>query len=196
MVAKASPFKSADDLRGATIAVSSLSDFSQLGVEAWLERNGVPRASVHFVELKFSEMGPALARGTVQAAIIAEPSKSNALHAGEIRPFADVYIAIAPEFATIVWFSTKNWLQKSPDTVKKLVNGIYATARWANSHQQQSGEILAKVAKMDPAVVAVMNRVYFGTVNDKKYVEGPLELAARYGILPRAVTVAEFVATP
>ncbi len=196
VVAKSSAIKVPKDLTGGTIAVSTLSDFNQLGVEAWLDRNAVPRASIHFVELKFSEMGPALARGTVQAAVITEPSKSNAIRAGEIRPFADVYSAIAPEFATIVWFATKSWVQKNPDTAKKLIGGIYATARWSNVHLQQTGEILAKAAKMDPAVVAIMRRVYFATTNDKKYVEGPLDLAARYGILLRPVTVAEFIATP
>jgi len=196
MVAKDSPFKSARDFAGATIAVSALKDFSQLGVEAWLDGNRVSVESVHFVELKFGEMGAALARGTVQAAIIAEPAKTDAIRAGQIRPFADVYLAIAPEFATIVWFAAKSWLQSNPDTVKKLVNGIFATARWANTHTRESGDILAKVSKMDPAVVAGMQRLYFATSNDKRFIEAPLALASRFNMLPRTVTPAEFVATP
>jgi len=87
-VAKNAPFTSAKDLIGATIAVSALADFNQLGISAWLDRNGVSPSSVHFVELRFSEMGQALARGTVQAAQIAEPSMSAAIHAGDVRPFA------------------------------------------------------------------------------------------------------------
>lgn len=130
-VAKNSPFKTAKDLDGGTIAVSSLNDFNQLGVQAWLEHNGVPVNHVHFIELKFPEMGPALQRGTVAAATIAEPALSAAIHSGEARAFADVYEVIAPEFANIVWFSSKAWLQKNPDTVKRLVAGIYATARWS-----------------------------------------------------------------
>jgi NitT/TauT family transport system substrate-binding protein len=196
MVAKDSPFKSAKDLAGQTIAVSTLKDFSQLGAEAWLERNKVPPDSVRFVELKFGEMGAALARGTVQAAIIAEPAKSDAIRAGQIRPFGDIYLAIAPEFATIVWFATKPWIQKNPDVARKLVNGIFATARWANSHTRESGDILAKASKMDPALVAGMLRLYFATTNDKKFVTAPLDLAARYGMLARPVTVTEFLATP
>lgn len=194
MVAKDSPFKTAKDLVGGTIAVSALKDFSQLGIEAWLVHNGVAPDSVHFVELKFGEMGAAVQRGTVQAAQIAEPAKTDALRAGQIRPFADVYLAIAPEFATIVWFTTKAWLQKNPDTAKKLVNGIFATARWANVHTEESGDILARVAKMDRAVVTQMKRLYYATSNDKRYIEAPLQLAARFGMLERPVTVAEFSA--
>jgi NitT/TauT family transport system substrate-binding protein len=193
-VAKNSPFKSAKDLDGGTIAVSSLNDFNQLGVAAWLEHNGIPPARVHFVELKFPEMGPALQRGTVQAATIAEPALSSAIHLGEARAFADVYEVIAPEFANIVWFTSKSWLQKNPDTVKRLVSGIYATARWSNDHQAQSADILAKVSKMDPAVVSAMTRAYFATSGNPKYVQAPLDFALRYGLISRPVTTAEFIA--
>jgi NitT/TauT family transport system substrate-binding protein len=193
-VAKNSAFKSAKDLDGGTIAVSSLNDFNQLGVAAWLEHNGVPPARVHFVELKFPEMGPALQRGTVQAATIAEPALSSAIHLGEARAFADVYEVIAPEFANIVWFTSKTWLQKNPETAKRLVSGIYATARWSNDHQPQSADILAKVSKMDPTVVAAMTRAYFATSSNPKYVQAPLDFALRYGLISRPVTTAEFIA--
>jgi NitT/TauT family transport system substrate-binding protein len=194
MIAKTSPIKSPKDLTGATIAVSALGDFNQLSLLAWLDANKVPREGVHFIEMKFGEMGPAVARGTVQAAIITEPARADAVRAGQVRDFADTYIAVAPEFATIVWFTTKAWLQKNPDTAKKLVSGIYATARWANAHTELSAPMLAKAAKMDPAVVAGMRRLYFATANDPKYVEGTLALGSRYGMLPRPVTVAEYSA--
>jgi NitT/TauT family transport system substrate-binding protein len=193
-VAKNSPVKTAKDLVGATIAVSTLADFNQLGISVWLDHNGVSPSSVHFVELRFSEMGQALARGTVQAAQIAEPSMSNAVRAGDVRQFADVYSAISPEFATIVWFSTKAWIQANPDALKRLRASIFATARWANNNYPASAEILAVVAKVDAATVAAGKRVYFGTTNDPKYVAGPLEAAAKYGITSRLVTPAEYMA--
>ena len=194
MIAKDSPIKTAKDLTGATFGVSALGDFTQLTLLAWLDVNGIPRNGVKFVELKFPEMGPALQRGTVQAAMIPDPAKTDAINAGQIRPFADTFISVAPEFATIVWFTTKAWLEKNPDTAKKLVNGIYATAKWANAHFSESGDMLAKVAKMDPAVVKSTQRMYFATANDKKYIEGTLTLASRYGMLPRPVTVQEYTA--
>jgi NitT/TauT family transport system substrate-binding protein len=195
MVAKDGPIKSAKDLSGQTIAVSSLGDFNQLALFAWLDTNKVPRDTVHYVEMKFGEMGAALQRGTVAAAIITEPAKSDAKAAGQIRDLADTYISVAPEFATIVWFATKNWLQKNPEAAKKLVSGIYATAKWANAHTRESAPMLAKAAKMDPALVATMRRLYFATANDKKYIEGPLTLAARYGMVTRPVTVEEYTAS-
>ncbi|HEV8021911.1 MAG TPA: ABC transporter substrate-binding protein [Candidatus Lustribacter sp.] len=194
VVAKTSPFKSAKDLVGATFGVSSLSDFNQLSLLAYLDTNKVPRDSVKFVELPFSEVGAALARGTIQASIITEPFKTNAMTAGQIREFGDTYLTIQPEIAPIFWFTTRGWVQKNPDVAKKVVTAIYATAKWANTHYKESGDILAKVAKMDPAVVANMKRLYFATSNDRKYTEHTLALAFQYGMLPRQVTFEEFSA--
>lgn len=194
VVAKDSPVKSARDLADATIGVSSLGDFNQLSVLGWFDANKVPHDRVKFVELKFGEMGAALQRGTVQAAILTEPAKTDALRAGQIRDLADTYITIAPEIATIVWFSTKPWLQKNPDLARKLVAEIYTIAKWANANPGATGPILAKVAKMDPAVVATMLRRIYATTNDRHYVEAILTLAGHYGMLAHPVTFEEYSA--
>jgi len=196
VVAKDSPFKIPKDLIGSTLAVGALSDFNQLSLLAWLQTNNIARESIRIVELPLGEMGAALQRGTIQAAFTSEPYKTTAQRAGQIRDFADTYLTIAPEIATTVWLSTKGWLQKNPELAKNVLNGIYATARWANGHVPESGAILARVAKMDPAVVATMRRSYYATVNDRKYVEPMLKLAARFNMLARPVTFEEYTAFP
>jgi len=193
-VAKASSIAKPQDLIGATFGVGALGDFNQLSLLAWLDKNGVPRAGVKFVELKFSELGLALQRGTVQAAIIAEPAKTEALRAGLVREFGDTYLSIEPELCPLLWVAAKAWLQKNSDTAKSVVKGLYATAKWANANMRQSGDILAKYSKVDPAVIATTKRLYFATANDRRYVEPILELAVRYHMVPRPVTFEEFSA--
>lgn len=196
VVAKDSPIKSPKDLVDGTIALSSLGDLYQLGVLAWFQANNVPSDRLKFVELKLGEMGPAVQRGTVQAAFMSEPYKLAAVQAGQVRNLTDPFIAIAPEISTVVWFSSKSWLQKNQDAAKRLVSAIYATGKWANSHPVESGTILAKAANMDPTVVHGMQRRIYPTQNDRKYVDAILALAARYGVLPRAVPFEEFSAFP
>lgn len=193
-VAKSSPLASAKDLIGKTVAVSTLNDFNQLGVVAWLEKNGVTPAQVKFVEIHFPEMGAALQRGTVDAATISEPALSGALGAGQVRVFANVYSAIAPEFSNIVWFAGLKWLQQNAEASKRLVKGIFATAQYANTHQAETAAILVRVAKLDPATVPIMTRAFFATTNDPKYVQAPLDFSYKYGLLSRPVTVAEMMA--
>ncbi len=196
VIAKDSPFKRPKDLTGATFGVGSLGDFNHISLLAWLDINGVSRESVKFVELPFGQVGGALQRGLVQASFITEPFKSDAVKAGQIRDFGDTYLAVGPEIAVVVWFTTKAWLQKNPDLAKKLVAGIYATAKWANTHTAESAPMLAKASKMDLAAIAQMKRLYFATTFERRYVEPILTVAAKYGALQRPVTLEEYSAFP
>jgi len=192
VVAKDGPIKTPRDLMGATFGVGSLGDFTQLSLLAWLDKNGIPRDGVKFLELKLSETGAALAKNLVQAASLTEPFKADAIRAGQVRELGDTMLAIAPELAPTVWFASKPWLQQNPDLAKRLVKGIYVTAQFANTHPRETAETLVRVSKMDPSVVATMKRLLFATSNERRYVEPILVLAAKYGMLSRPLTFEEF----
>jgi len=192
VVAKDGPIKTPRDLIGATFGVGALGDFSQLSLLAWLDKNNIPRDGVKFIELKLGETGAALAKNVIQAGLLTEPFKADAVRAGQIREFGDTVLAIAPELAPTVWFASKPWLQNNPDLAKRLLKGIYATAQFANTHQRETGESLVRVSKMDPSVVANMKRLIFATSNERRYVEPILILAAKYGMLQRPLTFEEY----
>jgi NitT/TauT family transport system substrate-binding protein len=191
-VAKDGPIKAPRDLIGATFGVGALGDFSQLTLLAWLDKNNIPRDGVKFVELKRGEFGTALEKNLIQAALLTEPFKTDAMRAGQIRVIGDTELAVASETAPIVWFASKPWLQKNPDVARRLVKGIYATAQFANTHQAETAETLARITKLDPSVVANMKRLLCATSNERRYVEPTLLLGWKYGMLARPVTFDEF----
>ena len=192
VVAKDGPIKTPRDLIGATFGVGALGDFSQLSLLAWLDKNNIPRDGVKFIELKLGETGAALAKNVIQAGLLTEPFKADAVRAGQVREFGDTVLAIAPELAPTVWFASKPWLQNNPELAKRLVKGIYASAQFANTHQRETGESLVRVSKMDPSVVANMKRLIFATSNERRYVEPILILAAKYGMVQRPLTFEEY----
>jgi ABC-type nitrate/sulfonate/bicarbonate transport system substrate-binding protein len=147
---------------------------------------------VKFIELKLPETGAALAKNVIQAGLLTEPFKTDAVRAGQVREFGDTVLAIAPELAPTVWFASKAWLQKSRDVAKRVVKGIYATAQFANTHQRETGESLLRISKMDPAAIATMKRLFFATSNERRYVEPILVLAAKYGMIQRPLTFEEY----
>ncbi len=192
VIAKDSPIKTAKDLAGATIGVSEIGSLNYYSVLAWLDGNGVASKGVKFVELTFSEVGVALQRGRIQAAFLPEPFTSQFLAAGLIRLLASTYLAIAPELSVAIWCATKAWVKTNPDTVKKYLNGLYATAKYCNAHHAETGATLVRVAKLDPTILASVRRADFATQPDKKYVEPILQMAAKYGALARPVSYEEF----
>jgi NitT/TauT family transport system substrate-binding protein len=72
-VAKNGSVRSAKDLENGTVAVPALSSQTTVGMQQWLKENAVDAAKIKLVELSFAAMGAAVSRGTVVAAVIAEP---------------------------------------------------------------------------------------------------------------------------
>jgi len=193
VIAKDSPIKTPKELAGGTIGVSEIGSLNYYSVLAWLDAYGVAPKSVKFVELTFTEVGIALQRGRIQAAFLQEPFTSRFIAAGQIRLFGSTYLAIAPELSVAVWCATRAWVKNNPDTVKKLLNGLYATAKYCNTHHAETGATLIRVAKLDPATFGSVKRADFATQPDKKYLDPILQMANKYGALQRPVSYEEFM---
>lgn len=189
-VAKDSPIRAAKDFVGQTIAVSALKDLTDLARQEYLEKNGVDPASVKTIELPFAEMGPALARGAVAAAVISEPSLSASLVAGQTRVFTKVFDAIAPHFLISVWFTTKDWYAKNTALAKRYAAVIYQTANWANANRDQSGAILEKYSKISADAAHQMARSSYATSLDAQLIDPVLALAYKAKLTDRLLTAA------
>jgi NitT/TauT family transport system substrate-binding protein len=193
-VAANSTIKDAHDLIGKTIAISALKDSTYLAASLYLAKNGIDPSSVHLIELPFSEMGPALQRGTVQAAVISEPSTTRAVIAGEARVFTKIFDSIASSFLISGWFTTSDWYKKNTALAKRYAATIYDTARWANAHHDLSGAILQKYAHLDAETTRRMPRCTYTTSLDPQQIDPLLALCAQAKITDRLVTAGEMIA--
>jgi NitT/TauT family transport system substrate-binding protein len=143
-VAKDSPIKTAKDLAGKTIGLTGLINTARVGLNAWLEKNGVDVSSIKYVEIPYSQMGPALSAGRIDAGVLIDPFLHEALTAGQARILANCYDAIAPTFLLSAFFSTSDFAAAHPEIIKKFVAVMAETARWANLHRRESAQILEK----------------------------------------------------
>jgi NitT/TauT family transport system substrate-binding protein len=191
-VAKNSPLRSPKELEGAAIGVVSLVSLSSAAVKAWLDENGVDVTKVKIVEIPFPQMGGALERGAIAAALITEPALSAA--GPDVRAFAKPYDAVAKQFISGYWFTTRDWLAANPEAAKQFVGAIYETARWANGHQGESLRILVKYTKLDSERARSMNRSIYATSLDPRLMQPVLNVAAKYKAIERPFTAAELIA--
>jgi NitT/TauT family transport system substrate-binding protein len=190
--AKNAALRGAKDLEGKTVGVPSLRDLTYAAAVAWLQQNGADLAKIKFVEIPFPEAGAALERGTVAAAMIAEPSLSIALR-GPARLFAKAFDAIAKQFMITCTFANTEWIRRNPEPARKLAQVWYDTARWANGNRQQSGEILARVVKLDLQTVQQMTRSTYAQSADPKLIQPALDAAYRYKFIDRAMSAGELL---
>lgn len=194
MVPLNSPAKTAKDLNGKTFGVNGLKTITQYAPQLWIDKNGGDSTTVKFVEMTFPAIIESLGANRIDAAIVADPfiaqAKANA------RILSNAYDAIGARYIIGCWFTTKQWAGAHQDLAARFAQVIAKTALWANAHKPQSGAILAKYAKMDPAVAASMLRVDYAqrfTVPDMQPV---IDLAARYGGLPATFPADELVYKP
>jgi NitT/TauT family transport system substrate-binding protein len=178
MVDEGSPVKTGKDLDDKIIATNGLKNIGQYAPAAWVDQNGGDSSTVKFVEMPFPEMAGALAQHRIDAAIIAEPTLSDAKTT--TRVLGKPYSAIGKEYLIGAWFANANWAKSHPDLIAKFVTAMHDTAGWANANQAKSAEILAKYATIDPAVAAKMTRARFAETLTPALVQPTIDITAKY----------------
>jgi NitT/TauT family transport system substrate-binding protein len=195
-VAKDSPLRTAKDLEGKTIGVSALKDITQASAALWLAQNGVDPAKVRFVEIPVSEMGPAIGRGTIDAAVMFYPNLTVAKDAGLVRVFAHVFDVIAPQFLMGSWFATTDFAQNHLDTIKRFQAAIYESAQWANANHARSAVILGKYSKINADTIQKMTRTTYALSLAPQIVQPPLDLAFKSHILDKPISASDLIFRP
>ena len=185
MVQKESPYHTAHDLIGKTIAVDNLTSFLQIGGVLWLKKNGVDPAQVKFVEIPFSSMAAALGAGRVDAATITEPALAGAR--ATARVLADTNAAIGSEWFSSAWFTTENWISSNLALAHRLAHAVEATSIWSNAHHKETGATLERISKVPHDTIVQMARVRFGTKMDPALMDPLLDVAAKNNMISAPV---------
>lgn len=191
-VTKTSTLRTAHDLEGKTIGVAALNDQATLALKKWLTANGADYKNVRMIELGYPEMIAGLAAGRIDAAMLAEPWQTTARNGGD-RLYAKPFDAIAPEFTIGVWTSTRTWADGHADLARRFAGAIYAAAKWANAHHDESALILAKYAKADPKMIGGMIRAIQSTDLAPAHLQPPLDAALEFGQLDKPIAAGDLI---
>jgi NitT/TauT family transport system substrate-binding protein len=188
----ASPIRTAKELEGKSIAVITLVGLGTASTKAWLAQNGADPNKVSFLELPTSSMQPALERGAVAAAVIGEPGFSSVRD--KVRVIGKQYDAIAKSFLISEWFTTPDWLAHNGALAKRVVSAIYATARWANAHQDQTLPMLAAYLKLDPEKLHGVVRAMYATRLVASDIQPVIDVAVQYHAVERPLKAEDYIA--
>ena len=190
VVAPNSPIRTGKDLDGKTVGTISLRALDQSSVMAWIDQNGGDSSTVKFVEIPTPEMPAALARGTIDAAQIAEPVLSASR--GNVRVLGKSYSAVAKQFLIAGWFATSDWVAQNPDVVKRFADAIAQTAQWANANPAKAAAILEKYSKIPPHPNA--NHLTYARTLDAAAIAPVLELGLKYKALSQPMAPSDLIA--
>lgn len=194
LVAKTSPLRTAKDLNGKTVALSTLRDLVQISCMKWMDENGGDATSVKWIEMPTAIMAAALGAGRVDAAIVVEPEITE--NKDTTRIFAKTYDSIAKTLMISGCVATKDWLDKNQDTARRFVAVMRQTAEWANKNHKLFPPILSKYTKIPPELIAEEQHTVYGTVLDPKVIQPIIDASAKYKILPAAFNASELFYPP
>lgn len=158
IVAPDSAVKTAQDLEGRTVAVSSLADLYGLSMNAWLEKAGADPAKVKFVEIPQPAMLAAVLEKRVDAATLAMPFQLAAQAAGA-RSIGNQFDAIGANWLTGAWVAAEPWLAQHRDAAIQFARVLRTAAAYTNSHQDQLAPTIASFTKLPEDTVRKMPAV-------------------------------------
>jgi len=182
-VAANSPLRVPKDLIGKSIGVPTLVGLTSSCLRAWLPQNGVEVASVKIVEVPQTAAFAAVDRGTLDCVLLGEPFITPVR--SKIRDFGHPFDVIGKQFAFSVWYASKSWVEASAARARLAQAAIYDTARWANTHRDDTFAILVRDAHFDATSLKGMIRTTFATALTPALVQPVLDLAFQYKIFDR-----------
>lgn len=186
-----SPIRTAKDLPGKTIAINGLRGIQEIGIDNWLDKNGVDPKSVKYIDMPFSSMAEAVDQHRVDAALETQPQLQAALDTKRFRLVADVYAAISPEFLLGGWFAMMPWAQANPKLAAAFAKAIYQAGKWANTHQAESAAILEDAMKVH--MDRTDHRVPFAESLVAAEVQKVIDVSAKYGILKASFPASQII---
>lgn len=193
-VLRGSEIRGAKDLAGKTVAVGGLNQIADTSTKAWIDKNGGDSTKTHFIEIPLSTMPTALESGHIDVAVLDATNYRTQGQAGDpMRSIGCAFDGIAPHFAASVWFSSVSWVRKHPDEARSFSHTMRAAAHWANTHQHDSAEILAKYINDNAAHIDGVRRVIYGEGISDALVQPEIDVAVKYGLLKTTIPAAALI---
>jgi NitT/TauT family transport system substrate-binding protein len=191
IVAPNSSLHTPKDLEGKTVGVNSLHSLDQIATQAWVDRNGGDAKAVKFVEVPNNVMVDAVADGRVDAAVVGDPGYTTGVTSGRVRRLGDPYTAIAKRFMLTAWFATRAWAAAHPEVVGNFAAATAAASTWAVKNPVAAADVLHKYMRLGSSRANERH----ARALDPDLLQPLIDVAARYGALPRTIDARELIFT-
>jgi NitT/TauT family transport system substrate-binding protein len=157
MIAKNSPIRTVQDLRGKTIAVNAAGNIGTLMVDSTLQTFGVPVNSVKFKVIGFPQMAAALQDGSVQAAWMAEPFITQSGEQIGAEELADTASGPMTDFPIAGYAALQQYAQQHPSTVAAFQRAMVQAEALAATRSVVEQALPTYITGMTPQLVAAVH---------------------------------------
>ena len=193
LVATNSSIKTAKDFEGKTLASVSLQDLNSIATFAWLERGGIDRTHVKFVEVPQSAVVASIEQGRIDGASTFEPFLTTALATGKVRIVGYPHDAIARKYSNSVLFTTAKWAEEHRDALQRFLRASEEASTYITSHAEVSNQLIAEFTGMDPATVVNIRHSRRGIALNPADLQPVVDAGVRYKVLANPLAVKDLI---
>jgi NitT/TauT family transport system substrate-binding protein len=181
-----SSVKSAKDLEGKTVAANTLENIVDTSVRASVRKDGGDPSKVKFTALPFPDQPAALQNGQVDAVFVVEPFQQAVLANGA-RLIASSYVDAAPNLSVALYFTSEQLQAENPDLAKRFADAMKESLSYADSHPDETRQIIGTYTKIDPATIAKVTLPKYPAEINRDSIETMAGLAEQDGLLTESV---------
>jgi NitT/TauT family transport system substrate-binding protein len=193
VVRKDSPIRKGAHMNGKTIASPALRDLFSVTIHAWVDQNGGDSRTLREIELPPAATTAALAAGRIDAAILNEPTLSQALNSGLVRVLGKPYDSIASHFMIAAVFAQTDYINANKEIIQRLARSLLQANVFANAHPDQTAPWLAELTKVDVATIMHGHRELFDEALIPANLQKVIDAAVRYKAIDRAFDARELI---
>lgn len=195
LVLKDGPIKDGKGLEGKTIAVNTLNNICEVTIKASLEKEGVDVSKLKFAEVPFPDMNAALEAKRVDGACQVEPFVSQG-KAGKAKGIDPFYVNTAPDLTVATYFTSKQYLQKNEDVVKRFARAMNKSLEYAQSHPEEARKALGDYTKIPPEAAQKIKLPVWRTDLNEPTIEQLSRLSKKYGLIETEPDLNELIKQP
>jgi ABC-type nitrate/sulfonate/bicarbonate transport system substrate-binding protein len=191
------PIKTLDDIVGKKVAIQSTGVCQEGYLKYYLKSRGLNADNVEF--FVFGQQGlseQSVLQGVTDIAAAHPPYNDKLLAAGGTRKVATSWdIFHSPGAGLTLEVVPEELIEKHPDVVQGLVNGIYKSRIWVNKHPEEAKKIFAEKNGIDPADLSVF---YFDPARhiDPAHIDAWFEIAEFLDLWEKGEVSPEDIYTP
>lgn len=194
LVRKDGPIRSARDLNGKTVGVGSVRDSDDFATRGWADLNGGDGASLHTVEISPAQHMAALDAGRIDASVVRPPFLTVAMASGKYRQLGKPFDSIGPRFLLSCWVATADYVAKNAAIVANFAAVLNEAARYVNTHEPETVDLVATATGQDPALIARGVRSTMAETISLADVQRPLDFALKNGLINKPIDVTALLA--
>jgi NitT/TauT family transport system substrate-binding protein len=173
-----------NDLAGKRISAGLINSVNYVHMLEWLDKKGVDRSKIEFLEVPFPQMSDALAQKRVDAVWNVEPFVTFMTKSGAAKVMAYPYQETVPGMEIANYFAKESWIKANPDVARRFKRAIdKATAYIASTSKEDRDQWVSKFTGMKPEIVKEVTLPVYSSEFNVPSMKANLEIAMKHKMI-------------